>query len=62
MLSRQCQVPEYSANGIVDQPSMASGRGIAIAENIRKPVATNFIIACCCVNFAILVMEHRRKA
>ena len=41
---------------------MVSGRGIAIAENIRKPVATNLIIACCCVNFAIFVMEHRKKS
>ena len=51
--------PEFNAKGLVVSPSMISGRGIAIAENIRKPVATNLIIACCCVNFAIFVMEHR---
>jgi hypothetical protein len=54
--------PEFNAKGLVVAPSMLNGRGIAIAENIRKPVATNLIIACCCVNFAIFLMEHRKKA
>lgn len=53
--------PEFNAKGLAVASSMLNGRGIAIAENIRKPVATNLIIACCCVNFAIFLMEYRKK-
>ena len=53
--------PEFTPKGLGVLPFMQYGRGIAIAEDIRKPIATDFLIACCCVNFAMHVMEHRRK-
>ena len=53
--------PEYTPKGLSVLPVVQYGRGVAIAVDIRKPIATNFLIACCCVNFAMHVMEHRRK-
>ena len=53
--------PEFTTKGLGALPFIQDGRGIAIAEGIRKPIAINFMIACCCVNFALYVMEHRRK-
>jgi len=48
--------PEYTTKGLGVLPFMQDCRGIAIAKDIRKPLATNFMVACCCVNFAMYVV------
>ena len=53
--------PEFAGDGVRAKSSINSGRGITIAEGIPKPLTTNCVVACCCINFAIFLMEQRQQ-
>jgi hypothetical protein len=49
--------PEYSNAGIRVNSTLKRGRGVTISEGIRRPIATLHIVSCCCVRFALYVMN-----
>ena len=51
--------PEFAGDGVRIKSPISSGRGITIAEGILKPLTTNCVVACCCINFALFLMEQR---
>jgi hypothetical protein len=51
--------PEFNSLGSKQIPSIKTGRGIVIAEGIKKLVVTDFCVVCCCVKFALFLMVDR---
>ena len=51
---------EYDIDGNISEPTLTSGRGINIAQGVKRPVVTNHSVTVCCMQLFMYIMVCRR--
>jgi len=54
--------PEFNDRGLRQRPILKRGRGLVIAHGIKRPVATDYVVVCCCYDLALYLATKRNTA